>query len=125
MRMILTKVGLGETRLSLIKGICDSCRECRAWDKPGNTAMPSVSLPGRFNEEVECDLFFYKQEHIVFHIIDRCIRWAAGTEIPDKTMHTVLDAYHTTWMQHGPAKILYSDGEGALNNDTAKAILKS
>eukprot|EP00959_Pyramimonas_sp_CCMP1952_P006053 126693-Pyramimonas_sp.AAC.1 len=28
-------------------------------------------------------------------------------------------------MQFGPAKVLYSDGEGALNNDTAKAVLKA
>eukprot|EP00959_Pyramimonas_sp_CCMP1952_P172961 3614348-Pyramimonas_sp.AAC.1 len=28
-------------------------------------------------------------------------------------------------MQHGPATAMYSDGEGALNNDTAKAVLKA
>eukprot|EP00959_Pyramimonas_sp_CCMP1952_P213833 4474319-Pyramimonas_sp.AAC.1 len=28
-------------------------------------------------------------------------------------------------MQFGLAKVLYSDGEGALNNDTAKAVLKA
>eukprot|EP00959_Pyramimonas_sp_CCMP1952_P296061 6192937-Pyramimonas_sp.AAC.1 len=28
-------------------------------------------------------------------------------------------------MQFGPAKVLYSDGEGALNNDPAKAVLKA
>eukprot|EP00959_Pyramimonas_sp_CCMP1952_P187874 3928198-Pyramimonas_sp.AAC.1 len=28
-------------------------------------------------------------------------------------------------MQFGPAKVLYYDGEGALNNDTAKAVLKA
>eukprot|EP00959_Pyramimonas_sp_CCMP1952_P249805 5222276-Pyramimonas_sp.AAC.1 len=28
-------------------------------------------------------------------------------------------------MQFGPAKVLYSDGEGALNTYTAKAILKA
>ena len=38
-------------------------------------------------------------------------------------MHTIINAYRTCWAQHGPAKILYSDGEGALNNDAAKAIL--
>eukprot|EP00959_Pyramimonas_sp_CCMP1952_P298779 6249442-Pyramimonas_sp.AAC.1 len=46
-------------------------------------------------------------------------------EIPDKSMTTILDAYHQCWMQFGPAKVLYSDGEGALNNDTAKAALKA
>eukprot|EP00959_Pyramimonas_sp_CCMP1952_P233455 4879044-Pyramimonas_sp.AAC.1 len=28
-------------------------------------------------------------------------------------------------MQFGPAKVLYSDGESALNNDAAKAVLKA
>eukprot|EP00959_Pyramimonas_sp_CCMP1952_P058858 1229288-Pyramimonas_sp.AAC.1 len=28
-------------------------------------------------------------------------------------------------MQFGPAKVLYSGGEGALNNDTAKAVCKA
>eukprot|EP00959_Pyramimonas_sp_CCMP1952_P084865 1774614-Pyramimonas_sp.AAC.1 len=28
-------------------------------------------------------------------------------------------------MQFGPAKVFYSDGEGALNNDTAKAVFNA
>ena len=113
MRLILSKMGLDNTRLALIKGVCDSGRECRAWEKPSNTVMPSTALPERFNAEVECDLIFYKCKHIVFHIADRCIRFAEGAEIPDRLMDTVLDAYCYTWLRHGPAKILYSDGEGA------------
>eukprot|EP00959_Pyramimonas_sp_CCMP1952_P102184 2137523-Pyramimonas_sp.AAC.1 len=82
--------------------------------------MPSTAVPGTCYEEVECDLMFYRQEHKIFHIIDRCIRSATGIEIPD-TMTSILDANHQCWVQFGPAKVLYSDGEGALNNDTAKA----
>eukprot|EP00959_Pyramimonas_sp_CCMP1952_P127481 2666528-Pyramimonas_sp.AAC.1 len=40
-------------------------------------------------------------------------------------MTSILDAYHQCWMQFGPARVLYSHGEGALNNDTAKAVLKA
>ena len=93
MRHILKEVGLDEVRLNLIKPIVDTCRECRAWERPGTSTLPSVSLPGRFNEEVECDLFFYKKR-IVFHIIDRCIRYSNGVEIPNKTKETVLEAYY-------------------------------
>ena len=125
MRLILEKARLDTVRLNLIKSVCDSCRECRAWERPGNTTLPSTSLPSKFNEEVECDLMFYKNEHIVFHIIDRCIRFAACTEIPDKKMHTVLKAYITCWHQHEPAKVLYSDGEGALASDISKELLRS
>eukprot|EP00959_Pyramimonas_sp_CCMP1952_P137472 2877240-Pyramimonas_sp.AAC.1 len=88
-------------------------------------ALHCTVWPGRFNEEVECDLMFSKQAHNIFHIIDRCIRYATGMETPDKTMTSILDAYHQCWMQSGPAKVLYSDGEGALNNDTAKAAFKA
>eukprot|EP00959_Pyramimonas_sp_CCMP1952_P465892 9489079-Pyramimonas_sp.AAC.1 len=46
-------------------------------------------------------------------------------EIQDKTMTSILDAYHQCRMQFGPAEVLYSDGEGALNDDIAKAVLKA
>eukprot|EP00959_Pyramimonas_sp_CCMP1952_P012139 256199-Pyramimonas_sp.AAC.1 len=117
--------GLDNVRLNLIKGVCDTCRERRAWDKPGHAVMPSTALPGKFNEGAECNLMFYKQEHPIFHSFDRCIRYTTGMEMPEKTMTSILDAYHPCWMQLGPAKVLYSDGEGALNNDTAQAVLKA
>eukprot|EP00959_Pyramimonas_sp_CCMP1952_P300136 6277933-Pyramimonas_sp.AAC.1 len=120
---ILTKICLDNVRLNLIKGVCHTCGECRAWDKPGHTVVPSTALPGKCNEEIECDFMFYKQEHHISHISDRCIRSATGVEIPGMMMTSILDAYHQCWMQLGPAKVLYSDGEGALNNDTAKAVL--
>eukprot|EP00959_Pyramimonas_sp_CCMP1952_P247320 5169994-Pyramimonas_sp.AAC.1 len=87
--------------------------------------MPSTALPGKFNEEVECDSMFYKQERNRLHTMDRCIRYAAGMQIPDKTMTSILDAHHPCWMQFEPAKALYSDGEGTLNNDAAKAAHKA
>eukprot|EP00959_Pyramimonas_sp_CCMP1952_P136285 2851677-Pyramimonas_sp.AAC.1 len=109
MRLVLTQIGLDNVRLNLITGVCDTCRECRAWDKPGRAVMPSTALPGKFDEEVQCDLMLHQQEHNILHIIDRCIRYATGIEIPDKTMTSLLDAYRQCWMQFGPAKVLYSD----------------
>ena len=120
MRMLLEKVGLDSVRLNMIKEVCDTCRECRAWQRPGNSTLPSVSLPGKFCEEGELDLMFYKR-HIIFHILDRCIRLAAGQEIPDKERDTLIDAYYYCWLAHHyPFQTLYSDGEGGLNNDAAK-----
>eukprot|EP00959_Pyramimonas_sp_CCMP1952_P165065 3450025-Pyramimonas_sp.AAC.2 len=55
MRLILTKIGLDNVRLNLIKSVCDTRRECRVWDKPGHVVMPSTALPGKFSEEVDCD----------------------------------------------------------------------
>ena len=125
MRHILSAVGLDEARLSLIKGIVESCKECRSWQKPGNKTVPSVSLPTKFNEIGECDILFYNNDHKIFHIIDRAIRLADGCEIPDKFTATLLNAYTSSWFQrHGPFKVLYSDGEGGLNNAEAIAELK-
>eukprot|EP00959_Pyramimonas_sp_CCMP1952_P216887 4535713-Pyramimonas_sp.AAC.1 len=87
--------------------------------------MPSTALLGKFNDEVECDLSFHTQEHNIFHIIVRCIRYATGMEISDKTMTAILDAYHQCWMQFGLAKVFYYDGEGALNNGLANAVPKA
>ena len=83
--------------------------------------MPSVSLPGNWLEEGEMDLMFYKK-HIIFHIMDRCIRLAEAREIFDKERDTLINAYYFCWIaHHGPFQVLYSDGEGGMNNETAKA----
>eukprot|EP00959_Pyramimonas_sp_CCMP1952_P379043 7939818-Pyramimonas_sp.AAC.1 len=56
--------------------------------------------------------------------MDRCIRLAAGEETSDRERDAILDAYHYCWIAyHGPFKVLHSDGEGALNNDTVKATM--
>eukprot|EP00959_Pyramimonas_sp_CCMP1952_P251103 5248278-Pyramimonas_sp.AAC.1 len=81
---------------------CDTCRERRAWDKPGHTVMPCTAPPGKFNQEVECDLMFYKQEHNICYIIHRCIRYATwnGDTRQDDEQHpgyipSVLDVVWT------------------------------
>eukprot|EP00959_Pyramimonas_sp_CCMP1952_P401107 8404871-Pyramimonas_sp.AAC.1 len=125
MILVSTKAGLDNVRLNRIKGVCDTCRGCRAWGKPGRAVMPPTALPGNINgKNIEYDLMLYKQEHRTWHIINRCVRSGAGIEIPYKIMTSTLDAYHQYWMQIGPAIVLYSDGEGALNDDTAKAVLQ-
>eukprot|EP00959_Pyramimonas_sp_CCMP1952_P450039 9423008-Pyramimonas_sp.AAC.1 len=40
-------------------------------------------------------------------------------------MTSILDAYHQCWVQSGLAKVLYSDGEVALDDGSAKAVLKA
>ena len=124
MRHILQAAGVDNVRLDMIKGVVDTCRECRAWQKPGNAIIASVSLPTKFNEEGECDLMFYKRK-IAFNIIDRAIRLGDGCEIENKETRTLLEAYTTTWYQrNGPFRVLYSDGEKGLNNEEAKTELK-
>ncbi len=97
MKLILDQVGLDNVRLNMIKEVCDTCRECRAWERPGNSTLPSVSLPGNWLDQEEMALMFYKKRTI-FHIMDRCMRLAAGQEISDRERDTRLDAYHYGWI---------------------------
>eukprot|EP00959_Pyramimonas_sp_CCMP1952_P098973 2069030-Pyramimonas_sp.AAC.1 len=64
-------------------------RGCGARDKPGHAVMPSIARPGKLQDEVECDLMFYKQEQQVFRIIDRCLRCGSGIEMPYKTVTNI------------------------------------
>ena len=83
--------------------------------RPGNSALPSVSRWGKFNEEVDCDLMFYR-EHAIFQIL----------EIAGEAMNAITGAYTYSWRSaRGPAQVLYSDGEGALNDVQAKNALAS
>ena len=91
MRQLLSAAGVDNVRLDMIKGVVDTCRECRAWQKPQNTVLPSTTISIRFGEHGEVDLMFYKRK-IVFHIMDRAIRFAEASEIPDKMEPTLLDA---------------------------------
>eukprot|EP00959_Pyramimonas_sp_CCMP1952_P402390 8432547-Pyramimonas_sp.AAC.1 len=78
--------------------------------------MPSTAPPGKSNDEVECDLMFYEQEqHISCHpsLYSIC-HWNRDTRQND-TQH----------LRFIPSKDLYSDGEGAVNNDTAKSVFKA
>ena len=114
MHKILRGAGIEAGRLGMIKGIVDTCRECRAWQRPGNAVLPSVKLPDKFNEAIQGDVFFYKGEsHKVFHIIDECLRFSMAEEIPSRETDFLVAAYVNTWHKHiGPAQKIYTDGEG-------------
>ena len=78
----------------MIKGIVDTCRECRAWQRPGNTVLPSVKLPEKFNGSVQGDVFFYKGEtYKAFHVIDECLRFSMAEEIASRETDFLVTAY--------------------------------
>eukprot|EP00959_Pyramimonas_sp_CCMP1952_P321326 6724069-Pyramimonas_sp.AAC.2 len=45
-RAIPSRVGLDLVRLNMMKGVVDSHRERRAWEKTCNAIVPSMSSPG-------------------------------------------------------------------------------
>ena len=58
------------------------------------------------------------------HLLDRAIRLADGCELESKGTDALLEAYMTAWYQrNGAFKVLYADGEAALNSSEAIAEL--
>ena len=124
MTKMLSTCGLPASTTDKIRGVVNSCKECRAWAAAGNKTVSTLSLPTRFNESVEGDLLFYKQA-VIMHLLDRCTRWHAGRPVNSKAEQELLDAIHTIWISvFGPMTTLYFDGEAGLSTDSAKQHLK-
>ena len=84
------------------------------WAKPGPANSCSVEVADNFNNQVECDLMFVGK-HIIFHMLDRCLRWHAAKVIPGKQEDTLITALDELWVSiHGPPKELIMDGESGL-----------
>ena len=120
MRRFLDRVGVSQVALDNIANIVQSCPVCREWAKPGPSNVSSTSVPDQFNEQVEGDLMevnnLYNEDHRVLHLVDRCTRWQASTEVPDKKEETLMGAIERIWIGiFGPPKELLVDGEGGIS----------
>ena len=51
-----------------------------------------------FNEEIQVDLMFW-EHHVVCHVIDKCLRFAAAGIVPDKEASTILSAIVSLWFR--------------------------
>ena len=89
MHKFLERVGVADRVLNLIPEVCQTCRVCREWAKPGPGNQCNINMPDTFNQQVEADLLFvYK--HIVFHLLDRCSRWhGSGSPAVAADLHPV------------------------------------
>jgi hypothetical protein len=83
MTKILTAAGLSKEIIELVPDIVDTCRECRAWQRPGKETVASIRVSTKFNEHVEMALMFYKQ-FIICHFIDRATRWHVAEHVQSK-----------------------------------------
>jgi hypothetical protein len=130
MTHIFEQSGIPGGLAEMCKTIVDTCQPCRLWAKPLPESVASVNVPSEFNEYVECDLIFYKK-HVIFHMIDRTIRWHAvqvikidglsadqlsGEKGSYKDFDTLIDAINDMWIRvFGPMKYLVVDGESAIS----------
>ena len=123
MSTLLTAAGVPVEVVAQVADVVATCDICRNWSRPGNRSVTSTRLPERFNLEVELDLLFVGT-HVILHMIDRCIRWSVGVEIPDRTTPSILNGIRDGWInQYGSPAELISDQEGGLN-EVAAAVLE-
>ena len=109
MTTLLNAAGVPVEVINQVNDIVTTCDLCRAWSKPGPRSMTSSRLPEKFNQEVEIDLLFVGN-HVILHMVDRCIRWSAGVKIPDRTTDSILNGIKDGWISvFGAPGCLVSD----------------
>ena len=110
----LQRVGVSDDALKFIPAIARSCAVCRDWARPGPSSAANIELPDVLNEQVECDLIFI-YDWVIIHLLDRCTRWHAAMNIPNKEAETLVTAIDQMWMQmYGPPRELIVDGEAGV-----------
>ena len=61
-----------------------------------------------------------------FTIMDRAINLLRGQVIPTQGLDSLITAYYEGWVKFdGPFKVLYMDGEGAMNTEAGKKELST
>jgi len=114
MKRILNQAGQPKHVIDLVDSIVETCAICRTWSKPLPTSVATLSVSTAFNEQVECDLLFYKK-YIILHLICRCIRWHAAKVVASRHMEVLIQAIDDVWVSiHGPMKEFIIDGETAI-----------
>ena len=76
----------------------DTCRICRQWVRPTPKSITSTKLATAFNEVVQWDILFHKR-FMVNHLMDECIRWAAGSIIASKEANALIEAITRDWLR--------------------------
>ncbi|CAK0800860.1 unnamed protein product [Prorocentrum cordatum] len=119
LRELLTKAGAPASTLALVKEICDTCRVCRLWTRPGPKSMTISRLATGFNEMVQWDIL-YIGEQMVAHMIDEATRWTVLHILDRKTAIMIIAGITQGWLRpHGPMKLLIADIEGGLHGEEA------
>ncbi|CAK0801133.1 unnamed protein product, partial [Prorocentrum cordatum] len=119
LRELLTKAGAPASTLALVKEICDTCRVCRLWARPGPKSMTISRLATGFNEMVQWDIL-YIGEQMVARMIDEATRWTVLYILERKTTIMIIAGITQGWLRlHGPMKLLIADIEGGLHGEEA------
>lgn len=119
---ILRAAGVPSEVLDLVPSVCDTCRICRAWNRPNNSVATARMITA-FNQEVEADVVYMKHEakqYMFVHCVDRATRWCATSIISNRQTESLLNALDTMWVAiFGPMKVLIFDGELGLDDEAS------
>ena len=114
MKSLLKSAGCPQETLDEIQAVCDTCRICRMWIRPGPKNAASVRLSTAFNQSILLDLLFFKDK-VILHIVDDCIRWTVAVLLKYRSTEEVMKGFVCHLFQpFGPPEMVICDGEGAL-----------
>ena len=124
MKKLLERVGVSHKVLDVLPEVVQTCQVCREWQKSGPDNVCSIDLVDTINQRVECDLVFI-DSHVIFHMLDRCVRWHATKVITNEEADTLIEALDDIWFSiHGPPKELIMDNEhGLMGSKKAQGYL--
>ena len=111
--------GAPRSALRLVKDIVDTCRICRAWQRPPPKSMTTTRMARDFNDIVQWDILFVKR-FVISHLLDEAIRWTVAAPMADKTPTSIIDFISANWLRpYGPMRVLIADGESGLASEEA------
>ena len=91
--------------------------------RPGPKSMTSTRLATSFNDVVQWDILFHRRA-MISHIMDECIRFAAGSILVSKNANGLIRAITTDWLRPFSApRVLIADGESGLTTEEASQWL--
>ena len=124
MQNLLKAAGVSKTAIDQIPGIVNSCKICRAWQRPSNRSVTASRLSSEFGENVQFDLLFV-EDHIIGVLIDESTRWTVAEVLPNKEVGTVLRFITDRWLRiFGAMQNLVSDQEGALISEESSVWME-
>ena len=73
--------------------------------RPTPRSITKTELATAFNEVVQWDILFHRRL-MISHMMDECIRWAAGSILPSKEAIALTEAITRDWLTPRPASSL-------------------
>ena len=124
MQNLLKSAGVSKTAVDQIPSVVNSCKVCRAWQRPSNRSVTASRLAISFNESVQFDLLFC-EDSIIGVLIDESTRWTCADIVPNKEVASILRFVTDRWIRiFGAMQGLVSDQEGALVSEEAAVWLE-